>query len=50
MNREKKYSEQFFYFIVTVKPTQGYFRFCDINRKKECETDDRRITGIKLFL
>jgi len=34
MNREKKYSEQCFYFVVKVKPTQGYFGFRDINKTK----------------
>ena len=33
--REKKYSEQCFYFVVKVKPTQGYFRIRDINRTKQ---------------
>ena len=27
MKREKKYSKQWFYFVLKVKPTQGYFRF-----------------------
>ena len=39
MKREKKYSEQCFllfcYFVVKVIPTQGYFRFRDINRTKQ---------------
>ena len=52
MKREKKYSEQCFYFIVKVKPTQDYFRFRDINRTKQftCKTDDRWITVLELFL
>jgi len=52
MKREKKYSEQWFYYVVKIKPTQDYFRFRDINRTKQltCETDVRRITGMKLFL
>ena len=34
MKLEKKYSEHCFYFVVKVKPTQGYFPFRDINRTK----------------
>jgi len=35
MKREKKYSEQCFYFVVKVKPTQAYFHFRDINKMKQ---------------
>ena len=44
MKREKKYSEQCFYFVVKVKPNEGYFWFSDIKKNETVNVWNRRKT------